>query len=78
MAFTDNISRLPYRNPDEIATIVAAGHQYADWESVFVQHRWTDAFAWFRFTTAETEDPIGKPSFDWHTLRLKPPTSMHV
>jgi len=58
-------------NPDEIATISAAGHRFDDWESVFVQHRWTDAFAWFRFTSAEREsDP---PSFDWHTLRLKPP-----
>jgi hypothetical protein len=38
---------------------------------VWVQHRWADAFAWFRFTTAEREtDP---PSFDWHTLQLKPP-----
>jgi hypothetical protein len=74
MAFTDTgvISRLPYPpNPDEVATILAAGHQYADWESVFVQHRWTDAFAWFRFTSVERErDP---PSFGWQTLRLKPP-----
>ena len=34
-------------------------------------HRWPPAFAWFRCITAEREtDP---PSFDWHTLRLKPP-----
>jgi hypothetical protein len=26
--------------PDEVATIVAAGHRFEDWESVFVQHRW--------------------------------------
>jgi len=57
--------------PDEIATISAAEHRFDDWESVFVQHRWTDAFAWFRFTSAEREtDPL---SFDWHALRLKPP-----
>jgi hypothetical protein len=63
-------------NPDEVATIVAANHRYEDWESAFVQHRCADAFAWFRFTTAEREsDP---PSFDWHTLRLKPPASVHV
>jgi hypothetical protein len=76
MAFTDVISQPPYRNPDEVATIVAAGGRFEDWESVFVQHRWTDAFARFRFTSAEREsDPR---SFDWHTLRLKPPTSVHV
>jgi hypothetical protein len=62
-------------NPDEVATIVAADHRFEDWESVWVQRCWADAF-WFRFTTAEREsDP---PSFDWHTLRLKPPTSVHV
>jgi hypothetical protein len=63
---------------DEVATIDAAGHRFENWESVFVQHRWADAFPWFRFTTAETEDPTGKPSFDWTTLRLKPPISVHV
>jgi hypothetical protein len=62
----------PYRpNPDEVATIVAAGHRFDNWESVFVQHRCADAYVWFRFTTAERQsDP---PSFDWHTLRLKAP-----
>jgi prophage tail gpP-like protein len=63
-------------NPDEIATIVAAAHRFEDWESVYVQHRWTDAFAWFRFTSVEREsDP---PSFDWQTLRLKPPDSVQI
>src|SRR5260370_19683702 len=77
MVFTDVISRLPpYPNPDEVATIVAAGHRFEDWESVFVQHRWADAFPWFRFTSAEREnDP---PSFDWHTLRLKPPDPVMI
>jgi hypothetical protein len=32
-------------NPDEVATIVAADHRFEDWESVFVQHRWAEAFA---------------------------------
>ena len=39
-------------NPDEVVTIVAADHRFDDWESVFMQHRWADAFAWFRFTSA--------------------------
>jgi len=74
MVFTHDIFRPP--NPDEVATIVAAGQRFEDWESVFVQHRWTDAFAWFRFTTAEREsDP---PSFDWRTLRLKPPDPVTI
>jgi hypothetical protein len=54
-------------NPDEVATIAAAGHRFADGPMPGPR---------FRFTTAEREsDP---PPFDWHTLRLKPPTSMHV
>jgi hypothetical protein len=44
MAFT-SVSAGP--NPDEVATVVAADHRFDDWESMFVQHRWTDAFAWF-------------------------------
>jgi hypothetical protein len=77
MAFPGVISQPPYRpNPDEVATIVAADHRFDDWESVFVQHRWADAYAWFRFTTAEREsDP---PSFDWRTLRLKPPDPVAI
>jgi hypothetical protein len=76
MTLIDARSILGARNPDEIATIIAANDRFEDWESVYVQHRWADAFAWFRFTSAEREsDP---PSFDWHTLRLKPPTSVHV
>jgi hypothetical protein len=40
------------------------------------QHRWTDAYAWFRFTSAEREtDP---PSFNWQTLRLKPPDPVAI
>jgi hypothetical protein len=75
MAFTD-ITSPAKANPDEVATIVAAGHRFEDWESVFVQHRWADAFPWFRFTSAEREnDP---PSFDWHTLRLKPPDPVMI
>jgi hypothetical protein len=75
MAF--NAVPFPARpNPDEVATILAGSHRFDDWESVYVQHRWADAWAWFRFSSAEREsDP---PSFDWHTLRLKPPTSVHV
>jgi prophage tail gpP-like protein len=70
---------LPFRavrDPDEVATIVAAGHRFDDWESVYVQHRWADAWAWFRFTSVERDPPI--PEFDWHTLRLKPPDPVAI
>lgn len=65
-------------NPDEVATIVAAGYRYEHWESVFIQHRWNDAYSWFRFSTAEVENLSGKPSFDWRTLRLKPPDPVSI
>jgi hypothetical protein len=52
---------LPFRgvrDPDEVATIVAGNNKFDDWKSVYVQHRWADAWAWFRFTSAEREsDP---------------------
>jgi hypothetical protein len=60
MAVADVISQAPYPagavpDPDDVATIIARGYRFDDWESVFVQHRWADAFAWFRFTSAERE-----------------------
>jgi prophage tail gpP-like protein len=55
-------------NPDEVATLIVAGLNFQDWESVWVQHRWADAFPLFRFTAAE-RDPI--PEL-WTTLQFKP------
>jgi prophage tail gpP-like protein len=54
--------------PQEVATIVVGDHQFDDWESVLVQHRWTEAFPIFRFTAAE-RDPI--PEL-WDRLQFKP------
>jgi prophage tail gpP-like protein len=40
-------------NPREIAAIVVNGIEYTDWETVWAQERWAEAFSFFRFTTAE-------------------------
>jgi prophage tail gpP-like protein len=39
----------------EIATIDVRGQRFDDWESVWVQHRWAESSALFRFTAAERE-----------------------
>jgi prophage tail gpP-like protein len=55
--------------PEETATIlVQGGEKFDDWESVFIQHRWTEAWPIFRFTAAE-RDPI--PDL-WTKLQFKP------
>jgi prophage tail gpP-like protein len=59
-------NRVP--NPDEVATLIVAGHRFDDWETVWVQHRWADAFPLFRFTCAE-RDPV--PQL-WAKLQFKP------
>ena len=60
-------------NPQEIATLIVNGLRFEDWESVWVQVRWADAFSYFRFTAAE-RDPIfglqGAPQ--WTKLQFKP------
>jgi prophage tail gpP-like protein len=58
----------PTPNPDEVATILVNGRQFDDWESVWVQHRYAEAWPLFRFTAAE-RDPL--PEL-WTTLQFKP------
>jgi prophage tail gpP-like protein len=53
---------LPTRPPDspfgrEQATLIVDGVNYQDWESVYVQLRWGDAFAYFKFTSVERDTP---------------------
>jgi len=55
-------------NPDEIAVLVVGGFRFQDWESVWVQHRYGEPFAFFQFTAAERE-PL--PS-RWDALRFRP------
>jgi prophage tail gpP-like protein len=55
-------------NLDEVATIVVNERRFDDWETVWVQHRWAEAYPLFRFTAVE-RDPI--PEW-WGRLQFKP------
>jgi prophage tail gpP-like protein len=60
-----NTSRFP---TSEIATLAVNDLLFSDWESIWLQYRWNDAFAIFRFIAAERAPP---PS-DWTLLQFKP------
>jgi prophage tail gpP-like protein len=70
MTFTDVISQPAYpgAKPEEIAEVFIDRFVYSDWESVWVQHRWMDAWPVFRLTTAE-RDPDTRL---WARLQIKP------
>jgi prophage tail gpP-like protein len=55
-------------NPAEVATLVVGGRRFDDWQSVWVQSRYAEAYPLFRFTAAE-RDPI--PEL-WTKLQFKP------
>ena len=59
-----NTSRFP---DSEIATLTVRGAVFSDWESIWLQYRWNDAFAYFRFIAAERPPPS-----DWTLLQFKP------
>lgn len=60
-------------NPDEVATLKVAGHYFTDFESVWVQIRWTEPYPLFRFTTADiVETPGEPPPANWQMLQFKP------
>ncbi len=60
-------------NPDEIATMTVAGRRFDNWESVWIQHRWTENYPLFRFTTADIAEVDGAPPPDnWRLLQIKP------
>lgn len=52
----------------EVATLVVNGVRFEDWETVWVQQRWTSDSVLFKFTAAE-RDPV--PSL-WQRLQFKP------
>jgi len=58
----------PVPNPDEIAELVVAGGRFRDWESVWVQHRAGEPFAFFQFTAAEREPFANR----WQAVRFYP------
>ena len=59
-----NTSRFP---DSEIATLMVRSAVFSDWESIWLQYRWNDAFAYFRFIAAERPPPS-----DWTLLQFKP------
>lgn len=58
-------NRIP--NPDEVATLNVAGRYFADWTTVWVQHRYAESTPLFRFTAAERDVPQV-----WTKLQFKP------
>jgi prophage tail gpP-like protein len=59
----------------EKAELIVAGIRFADWETVWVQCPWRDAWSYFKFTAAE-RDPVyiknvGKVAL-WTKLQFKP------
>jgi prophage tail gpP-like protein len=55
-------------NPAEVAQLGVANVLFEDWETVWVQHRWSDGWPLFRFTAAEYS-PV--PA-SWGALQFKP------
>jgi prophage tail gpP-like protein len=60
---------MPIRQPDqtEVATVVVEGREFDEWETVYVQIRWTDFFPTFQFTAAEGPYP-----WVWERLQFRP------
>jgi prophage tail gpP-like protein len=52
----------------EVATLIVGNLVFEDWETVWIQHRYGDAYAFFRFTCAEREPYPDR----WIALRFKP------
>jgi prophage tail gpP-like protein len=52
----------------EVASLHVGGQSFEDWESVWVQHRWSDGWPLFRFTAAERAN---QPTL-WTKLQFKP------
>jgi prophage tail gpP-like protein len=63
-------SRFP---PQEIAILEVNGLLFTDWEQIWLQFRWNEAFAYFRFIAAERMPPS-----DWTLLQFKPGDSCTV
>ena len=54
-------------NWQEQAELVVGSLVFQDWESVYVQHRWQQAWPVFKFTSTEGDLP-----FDYRKLQFKP------
>lgn len=74
VTWLDVIETSRYPNPLEIAKIIAKGAEYTQWETVWIQHRWADSSALFRFTCAELS-PI---PIKWIDLKLMPGDPVNI
>jgi len=63
-----------YPNPFEIAEIRTKVGNFKDWESVWVQHRWADGWALFRFTAAE----FSPMPITWSGLKFLPGDTVDI
>src|ERR1700758_5332558 len=52
----------------EVAKLTVRGIDYQDWESVWVQERWTESFSYFKFTANEGR----KLPSSWENLQFVP------
>jgi prophage tail gpP-like protein len=59
---------------DETATVYVNGRKFTYWESVYVEHRWADAYPVFRLTTSE-EVPVAPL---WALLQIKPEDAVQI
>jgi len=55
-------------NPAEVAQLAVNSVSFQDWETVWVQHRWSDGWPLFRFTAAEN----ATMPLSWINLQFKP------
>jgi prophage tail gpP-like protein len=56
------------------AILIVGGINFKDWESVYVQLRWGDAFSYFRFTSVERDAPAGL----FYKLQFVPGTKCQI
>ncbi|MBT1509401.1 hypothetical protein KIP88_02705 [Bradyrhizobium sp. SRL28] len=54
-------------NPQEVAQLILGSLVFEDWETVWVQHRWQQAWPMFKFSSTEGDLPM-----EWAKLQFKP------
>jgi prophage tail gpP-like protein len=57
-------TEIPY--PPEVAAVVVENYVFLDWESVWVEHRYREAWPIFKFTAAEHFPPSTLPLVQFH------------
>ena len=73
--------------PEEIAKLHVGGSSFQDWETVWVQHRWSEGWPSFRFTAAENNEQLAtllgargwlRTEGVWRRLKFKPGDSCYI